>query len=620
MLERLRGAVKSWVAQVLLGLLVLSFAVWGVGDIAGGFSTKVATVGEQEIEAELYANVLRREQQRFGIDPSEIRSSGLDRFVLARMIREAAFEDQMRRLGVSAPDSAVAAQARAEAAFQVGGQFDATQYANSVRRAFGTVAAYEETVRRALASGLLMAAASEGAQAPPRAGAALARRSLQTRRFEALILDAARHAPEPDAPDDAALAQHLRDNADAFTRPERRDATWLHVDPVAMAESIDIDEAELRALYAARSEFYVTPETREIDQIVYADEATARDARARLDAGEADFDALLAERGLSRADAALGPVTRADLRGDRAEAAFALDAPGVAGPARLPTGYALLDVRAIAEEVAIPFEAARAELRREIGADMARPDADRLAEEIEDLRAGGATLEEVAAELGLETGGVEGVTRAGIGPDGARVEGVAARDAVLAEIFDAEQGAERDMLRLQDGGYAVVRVDAVAPAATPALDEIRAAVAEDWARARRRDALAEIARAALERIEAGETLERVALDFDAAPVALGPLRRDDPDPRLSAEARDALFSAEPGAAALSLSGQRAVIAVLREVIEPESVAREAAQLDAALAQSIAQDQLEYLGRALEAEAGATVNERAADSVISGVGG
>lgn len=620
MLDFLRRGVRSWVAKALLGLLVASFAVWGIGDIGGGFSTRVATVGDRAVEADAFARRLRADQQRFGLDPSQIRASGLDRFVLARMVREAALAETAAGLGVSAPDSAVARSVRADPAFLVAGQFEVTQYQNAVRRVYPSVSAFEETVRRSLAGALIAEAAHLGATPPPGAAEAMARFAEERRVFDILTLTADAHAGEIGEPDEAALQAHLEAHPERFMEPERRDVAWLHIDLSALARGADVDESEVRGLYEARRAEFVTPERREIDQIVFDDEAAASAALARVEAGEIDFDGLLAERGLTREAASLGLVTERDLRGARGEAAFAAPEPGVVGPAPAAGGSALLAVRRIEPGAETPFETVRDELAAEIGAERARPEADRLAEAIEDLRAGGASLEEAAAEFGVASGRIEGLGGDGSLPGGARADGLAATDAFLDEAFSAEPGAERRMAFAPDGGYFLLRVDAVNPPAAPPLAAIRDRVAEDWRAETRRAALADAAEAARARLAAGEPLDAVADDLGVAPGQAGPIRRQDPEPRIGEAARRALFAGAPGATAVTATPARAVIAVLREVLPADAAGETAEALRRALAASVGEDQEELLGRALEDALGVRYNPATFDSVISQIGG
>lgn len=613
MLNLLRRGVKSWVVKGLLGLLVLSFAVWGIGDMTAGSSRSVARVGEREIDANLFATLLRQQQQRFGLDTAQIRPLGLDGLVLRQMMREAALAETARRLGVSAPDSAVARAVRNDPSFMVGGRFDATQYAQAVSRVFGSTQAYEDIMRRSLAADQVMRAALGGVTVPPGAAHALATFQEEERRFDVLTLtELSTPLPEPD---EAALEAHLEAEADRFATAEQRSVVWLHIDPAVLAEGIEIPEDELREAWESQRAMTVMDESREVDQIVFDTEDAATAARERITAGEITFAGLLEERGLSRANASLGRVRQRDLRDGRAEAVFALEAPGIAGPAATRGGFALLDVRDFRAQGTIPFEQLRDTLQADLAQGRVQPEVDRLAEQVEDLRAAGATLEDVAADLGLTLHMAPALTRTGAGPDG-----LATMPSFRNEAFEAGIGAERPIQATANGGYFVLRVDEITPPRTPPLAEIREAVTESWRSAARAAALREEAATLRDRIAAGESLADLAEAHGGSVASVGPLRREDPDPRLSPDARRRLFAAEPGAAAVSADGGRVAVAVLGEIVAVAPDDDLIAAYEEALAQSLLQDQMEVVGRALEAQAGVSINSATIEAVLAQIGG
>jgi peptidyl-prolyl cis-trans isomerase D len=615
MLEFLRRGVRSWVVKVLLGLLVASFAVWGIGDIGAGFSTRVATVGEREVPASLYATTLRQQQQQFGLDPTQIRAVGLDTFVLGQMVREAALDETVSRLGVSAPDAAVARDVRANSAFRLGGEFDPVQYESAVTRVFASVAAFENTVRDDIASRQLVIATTGGTLAPEAAVTAIDRHRQQRRVFDVVLfpLDDA----NVDDPTEEELAAHLAANEAAFERPEQRAVTWLHIDPDAIAADIEVEEDELRAEFEARRASLETPETREVSQTIFNDMAAAEAARARIESGEIDFDDLVSERGLDPMAARLGELTADDLPGARGEAAFALEAPGVAGPVRTAGGAALLDIRSITPGRSIPFAEVADVLRAELARERAQPVADSLAEEVEDLSAGGATIPEIARELGLPLGQIDNLdATGGVAEPGT----LPASPAFLSEAFAASEGEERRLQAGPDGGYFLLQVTGITPPTVPPLDEIREDVAGSW----RADRAAAEARAAAQRmaeaLAAGNSLETLASEANLTVTTVGPLRRGDPDPRLTSSLRQSLFSGRPGATGIGPAVGGVALAVLRDIIDPPAESDGAQELQATLGQSLARDQLEYLGRALEAQAGVSVNRQTIDSVLTQIGG
>mgnify|MGYP000200445116 CR=1 FL=1 len=288
MLDFLRAAVKSWVAKVLLGLLVASFAVFGIGDVfTNGVGTTVAKVGDQKIEAEAYSNAFRSELRRLSqqvgqpIDTQMARSAGIDQQVLARMMQEATLDQALADLGVSAPDDAVSEAILGDPNFQNGGAFDEARYRYVVAQAGFRPEQYEEEIRKALARQQLAAALSVGAAPPPGAIEILYEWQGELRRFDYFVLTTADNTAEPGAPDEATLAAFHEENASLFSAPEQRTAVYLHVSIDELATDVEVDDDLIRDLYEARAGEYVQPETRALYQIIFDTEEEAAAAKAR---------------------------------------------------------------------------------------------------------------------------------------------------------------------------------------------------------------------------------------------------------------------------------------------------------------------------------------------------
>ncbi|MEO0760433.1 MAG: SurA N-terminal domain-containing protein, partial [Pseudomonadota bacterium] len=137
MLDFIRRGVKSIFAKILLGLLVASFAVWGIGDAFSGFSltSPVASVGERDVTVDTYSTSLQRlqsqrsQERRTVVSLSDLRRSGEAEGLLQRLIRDAALGAELDALGVTAPDAAVAEAITTLPAFQgPDGEFSAPAY------------------------------------------------------------------------------------------------------------------------------------------------------------------------------------------------------------------------------------------------------------------------------------------------------------------------------------------------------------------------------------------------------------------------------------------------------------------------------------------------------------
>lgn len=125
MLDALRNSVGTWFAKLLIGLLVLSFAVWGIADVFTGIgSTSVATVGDKEIPAEDFQRAYAREidqlSRRVGqpITQEQAAAFGVPAQVLGRLIAEVTLDQEAAKLRIGVSDEAIIKTIQETPAFQ----------------------------------------------------------------------------------------------------------------------------------------------------------------------------------------------------------------------------------------------------------------------------------------------------------------------------------------------------------------------------------------------------------------------------------------------------------------------------------------------------------------------
>jgi peptidyl-prolyl cis-trans isomerase D len=627
MLDFLRVAVKSWVAKVLLGLLVASFAVFGIGDVfTNGVGTTVAKVGDQKIEAQAYANAfqseLRRLSQQVGqpIDAQMARSAGIDQQVLARMVQEATLDQAMVDLGVSAPDDAVSDEIVRDPNFQNAGAFDEERYRYVIAQAGFRPEQYEEEIRKALARAQLAAALSVGAGPPPGAVEILYAWQGELRRFDYFVLTTADNTTEPGEPDEAALTEFHEANESLFSAPEQRTATYLHVSVDELAKDVAVEDELIRELYEARAGEYVQPETRALYQIIFDSEDEAAAAKARIDAGEVDFDGLLAEGDETRDDASLGDdLTPDQVQAATAEAAFALEDVGVAGPVSTGFGYALVDVAAITPALTVPLEDAKDELSIALRRDGALDQAPGLAGQIEDLRAGGMTLEEVANEINMTILKADAIDQTG-------GSGIEADPTFLNELFTAEAGDFRDIIETPDGNFFVIRLEDVKEAALRPLDAVREQVVVYWTAAQRKNELSAKAAALIDRADEGELLAALADEEGVDLQTEGPLTRIDQWTAFIPDMVQTLFTEDMGGAASGPLPGRSDTVVIAQVVGIEPAERDE-NTESAIAGVTQErgrwagaDALSFFIRAKQLETGIETNQAVINALMTQGGG
>jgi peptidyl-prolyl cis-trans isomerase D len=160
--------------------------------------------------------------------------------------------------------------------------------------------------------------------------------------------------------------------------------------------TVEVDEDALRQLYDARIDIYRQPERRLLERLAFGTEEEAQAAFDAIEAGETDFDTLVEERDLTLDDIDLGEVAVEDLPAEAAEVIFADTESEIIGPLPSRLGPALYRVNAVLEATETSFEDARVRPARGTGRRGRAPRDRVMREEIDDLLASGATLEELA--------------------------------------------------------------------------------------------------------------------------------------------------------------------------------------------------------------------------------
>jgi peptidyl-prolyl cis-trans isomerase D len=616
MLKSFRAKTTSIFFWAIVVLLIVGLAGFGIGP--GGLGQQnVARVGDREISREAYLRALDQEirglTQQLGrpVTSAEAQQFGLDRHVLARLVNQAALDHEAQRLGLSTSDDEVSRQILAIPAFQgLDGSFDREAYRFVLDRSGLSVPQFEEQVRREATRELVAAALLAPARMPDVAGRAVLDFLGERRALSYLSLGPEHLDEAPPEPTDDDLRVFHGDNPERYTRPELREVSYAVARLDDVASAIEVTDAAVDAALEAQPGRFETPERRYVDRIGFATREEAEAARARLDGGEATFDALAAERELSPRDIDQGLLAAADLAPAAREAVFGIDEPGVVGPVDTPLGPALYRVNGIIGGGSIPAEEARAQLRGEIALAQARDRILDVARELEDLVAGGASIEEIAEETPL--------VAERIAFDESEHSGIAADPAFREAALAAAEGFVTDPIELEDGGIVVLRVDAITPPMLQPLEAVRERVAADWAAAQAERRLAEIAEGLRAEVAGGAALEAIAERLGASVAAANPTSRgeiaDAAPPEFVAE----IFAVEPGEAVVLPQPGGAILARLDRIEPFEPGENEAAVLSvqAELSRQFGDDMLAYVTRAIQAEAGVSVNESALQSAVA----
>lgn len=575
MLESLRKAAGSMGGKIILALLVAAFAVWGITDVlTGSASTTAARVSGKEITVQQFAAEFSRMTRRFGMDAETARNLGLSQAALDSLVSGAAVEAEAERFGLVAGDADVAKALREAPGFQIGGVFSRERYQQAMREEGWSLQEFERRLRGDLTRDMLLQAAAEGA-APPRAAIAILEVHESERRAVRYVKFPFAGAAEPETPSDDVLKAFHEAEAPLFTTPELRAADWVLLSPASLAKPADVSEADARARYEANIARYSAPERRRVEQLLFDDEASARAAALRASAG-VSLTEIGAALGRSASEIGLGLVTRDRLPADLGTAVFTLAEPGAAEPFSGGFGWTLAAATEIQPAVVTPFEQVREALAQEIANERARARLASAAVELEDYVAGGSTLPEIAARMGVEDHVLAATDKQGRDAAGAAAENLppSGFPGFLDAIFSAQPGglpARMDAPSPADG-VLFYQLRSATPATLRPFADSREEVLRLWTERQKRDGVIARAKTAAEAAAGGAKLLEVAADLGLEVQELPPFGRRETPLDLSADLVERLFAAAQDAPvegeAREADGR--LVAVVTEIVAPEA--------------------------------------------------
>jgi len=498
MLQAIKDKTRGWIAYVIIAMLAIPFAFFGVYNYFQPSSdpTVAEVNGEAIKRSELDRAVQRQREQikeKLGerYDAERFSEQRLRRQALEQLIEQRVLRSFADRSGMTAPDGAVAQRIRSTPAFQVDGEFSQQRYEQVLQRNNRRVGEYEDRLRQQATLAQFRDAVSSSAIVTDVALERVAAVQYQRRHLTWLRVKADALSGEVEIGDDA-VASFYEDNKDGFRRPEQVKLAYIDLSQETLGQSIQIDDQALRERYEQVKDRRGDPERRRTQHILIdlpedasgneVDEARKRlgDLREAVRSGEISFEEAAREHSDDRLSAknggSIGVIEPGDLGGAFDDAVFDLEPGRVSEPVRTSSGLHLIRVTEVKPPQRPSFDSLKDELRGNLIEERV---AERLAKQSSRLKnlayENPQSLEPAADALGLEVRATDWFTRRGAN------EGIASRDAVVEAAFSERvlgEGRNSKVLELSNNRRVVVRVQEHKPEQVPPLEEVRGQVVE----------------------------------------------------------------------------------------------------------------------------------------------
>lgn len=542
MLQAIRDRAQGLIVWIIVGLIIITFALFGLSSyLGGGGKAVVASVNGTDIsQAEFlreYQNMRERLQQMLGENyrPELFDESRMKQQVLESLIRRVLIDQALADDNFHVAFEQVARTIHEIPAFQgADGKFSAERY-NQVMRVQGMDPdLFVLQVARDIAQQYLQGGIQESAVVTEARLRDVLRLEGQQREAGYFLLPVARYQDRVKL-DEKTIADWYAKNKSRFQVPEAVKLQYVEIDLEKMASGIQISDEEIRAHYEQYHENYLLePERRRVRHILITVDDPAEDAKARetietlarrIRQGEsfaevaraASQDPLTAEKGGD-----LGYITPGSMDPAFDKLAFSLKKGELGGPVRTRFGYHLIEVEDIKPPRYRTLKEVREQIRKELQMQQAEQRFNDLVARLNDLSFEiPDTLEPVAEELGVPLQEGPWITRDHAPPpfDDPRILSAAFSDEVLHE------GRNSELLELSDTRVMVLRDADHRPATVRPLDEVREQVIAALKGEKAREQALKDAEAAIVALEAGTPPEAVAKQYEQRWVSAGLLAR-----------------------------------------------------------------------------------------------
>lgn len=613
---------------LVMGLLVVSFAIWGIGDIFRGFGqSHLAEIGNTTIGVEQFRNYYNDKLSQLGrrmnrtITPDQARALGIDRQILGQLVAETALDQKARDMHLGVSDAQVSEKIMNEPAFQgVNGKFDRARFEYGIREAGFTEQRFVQEQRQIMMRRQIALSLTGELAAPMAAQNAINIFRNEKRTADVVVLGA-EQAGDVAAPTPEALQKYFDERKAAFRAPETRKVTLLSVTPGDLARWLVVSDDDAKAYYEQRKNEYGTAERRQLRQIIFPNAEEAKAASDKISGGTS-FDDIAKERGLTEKDADLGLVTKSGVIDPAVgAAAFALKENEVSQPVQGQFGSVLVQATKIEAASQKTYEDVAPEIKRTIALDRARKQLGDLRDKLEDERAAGSTLAETAKKLNLSPTNIEAIDRSGRDTAGNPIPNLPQATDLLSAIFSSDVGVDNEPIQLQGGGWLWYDVAGISPSRERTLDEVKAQVDTRWRNDEIAARLQKKSDEMLDKLKAGGKLAELAQAENLKVETVNELQRGRIKDPVSQAALDAIFRTAKGGAnaAEGATPTSRIVFVVTDVIDPplDAKSTEATQTAETLTRGYGEDILgEYVAR-LESDIGVQINQGALLQITGG---
>ncbi|WP_374830842.1 SurA N-terminal domain-containing protein [Paenochrobactrum pullorum] len=628
MLDSLRAATQTWIAKLLLGMLVLSFAAWGIADIFRENMTSSAALsaGKSEVSAVEYRFAYEQQMMRLSqqfqqrLTKEQAQALGVESQVLSQLAAGVVLDEEARQMNLGITKDGIARLVAEDPSFHdVSGRFSPAQFDAVMRQANIRAQDYLDSRTQVARRQQIVEAVTDGISVPDTLLKALALYEGESRTVDYITIQPEKVA-DIAAPSEDALKTYFETNKSQYAAPEYRKLTYVKLEPADIADPSQITPEEVSDYYEKNQSRYSTTEKRTIEQLSFTDEAAANAAAEKIKTGMS-FDDLAKELNKSAEDIKLGTFEKTALPDPvLAEAAFALPHNQASEVVKGAFGPVIIRVTEIDAAHTKPLAEVEEEIRLSLATTIAATAIANVRDQFEEDISNGVPLAEAATKAGLKSITIDAIDAEGNDMNEKPVENLPAQAQLVANLFQTDKGIDNDPLSLGTNGFLWYQADDIIPARDRTLDEVKDTVVEAWKADEAIKNLIAKTDDMKKKIQDGTSLDALAEELSVTKNTKRGVTRAANDIELGSAAVAAIFRGANGHVdtAATPNNDAQILFKVTDVVEPAGISAESITEDRrkAAANGLSDDLLTQLIAELQKQYPVKINQTAINNAMA----
>ena len=487
MLQFIRSKVTSIFIKVLFGILILSFAIWGIGDIFLGNKDgeAVISIGDKDYNANYFLSAYEKARRAMRLPPEyeDLVKPQIIESVKQSIIRNGLLSAETLNLNLVYGDTQLKKWVgRSEAFRDSSGKFDPELLRQALFNSGLSEADFFSSLREEMRNNQLISAVASSVSPPDILIEKIFkyRNEKRTVNIAEFTDEAIASLPEQSESD---LRKLYTDTKSDYMAPVYRSVTYVHIDPKELAKDIMISEEAVAEEYDARRDELTIPGSRDLKQLIFSEEDLAQKFINSITSAlsTAEVTKRISEIGETANVLEMKDVTETDLIDtNERKAAFETPVGQLSSIIETSFGWKVFFPIKNTPEVITPLSVVRQKLRDELANEKALDNIFDLTNVFEDSLAGGASIEQAAREINFRSSRLKSIDKNGKSETGTIIGGITEQKQFLSTVFDTPVGEQSQLLESEDGGYFVLRIESETKARQKPFNEVIVEVKKAW--------------------------------------------------------------------------------------------------------------------------------------------